>query len=108
MTDEHSFNHMDIKTNIGYAAGSICNDITASLMDSYGMLFYQNVLHIEKTDVGIIYLLGRLADGFASVLVGFLSDLNMDFRLCNAYGRRKVRQEIFQKVENNVPLNNFN
>ena len=90
MNDEHSFNHMDIKTKIGYAAGSICNDITASLMDSYGMLFYQNVLNIEKTDVGIIYFLGRLADGFASALVGLLSDLNMNIRLCNIYGRRKV------------------
>ena len=90
MASEVSANHLDNKTKIGYAAGHIFNDIAASLRTSYSLIFYQNVLKIDKDNVGMIYLFGQLADGFTSPLVGYMSDIDMDVWMCNTYGRRKT------------------
>ena len=90
MASEVSANHLDNKTKIGYAAGHIFNDIAASLRTSYSLIFYQNVLKIDKYYVGIIYLIGQFADGFTSPLVGYISDIDMDIWMCNTYGKRKT------------------
>ena len=103
MNQEISNSNLDIKTKIGYAAGHICNDITSSLLASYSLVFYQNILKIDKSLVGIIILIGQLADGFTSSTVGFLSDLHLNFWLCNKYGRRKVilKRKLSLKVKPN-------
>ena len=90
MTNEDSTNPLNVKTKIGYAAGHILNDIAVVLTSTYMMLFLQTVLGIEKTNVGIIILIGQIVDGLTSPIIGFLSDLNNDLWLCNKYGRRKV------------------
>ena len=90
MASEVSANHLDNQTKIGYAAGHIFNDIAASLQTSYSLVFHQNVLKIDKDYVGMIYLIGQLADGFTSPLVGYISDIDMDIWICNTYGRRKT------------------
>lgn len=82
-----------MKTKIGYAAGHVCNDIFASLQTTYSMLFLQNVIHLDKSNVGMIYLIGQLADGFTSPIVGYLSDLDLNIWLFKTYGRRKVKYE---------------
>ena len=90
MANDVAVNRLTIGTKIGFATGHIFNDIVVSFLYSYGLLFFQNVIKIEKSWVGWIYLIGQLADGFGSPTVGFLSDLNINFWLCNAYGGRKV------------------
>ena len=95
MANEASVYRLGIWTKLGYAAGHIFNDIAASILTSYSLLFFQNVIKIEKSMVGWIYLIGQLADGLASPTVGFLSDLNIDIWLCNSYGRRKVNLQLF-------------
>ena len=78
MASKASANHLDNRTKVGYAAGHIFNDIAASLQTSYSLVFHQNVLKIDKDYVGMIYLIGQLADGFTSPLVGYISDIDMD------------------------------
>ena len=94
MAIEVSAHRLSILTRLGYATGHIFNDIAASILDSYGLLFFQNVVKIEKSLVGSIFLIGQLVDGLASPTVGFLSDLNIDIWLCNSYGRRKVSLQL--------------
>ena len=94
MTEQVATTKLGLKTKIGYGAGHILNDIVAPLTFSYTLLFFQNVIKIDKANVGIIFLIGQLADGFTSPLVGYLSDLELKCLLCNSYGRRKVCQNI--------------
>ena len=90
MAYEISTNHLDNQTKIGYAAGHILNDIAVSLTTGYSLVFYQNVLEIDKEYVGMIYLIGQLADGFTSPIVGYISDFDMHIWIFNAYGKRKT------------------
>ena len=90
MINADSANHLNVKTKIGYSVGHILNDMAISLQTSYMMIFYQSVLSIEKSNAGIIYLIGQIADAFTSITVGFLSDLDINFWPFNNYWRRKV------------------
>ena len=90
MANEILANHLDNQTKIGYAAGHILNDIAVSLTQGYSLVFFQNVLQIDKDYVGLIYLIGQLADGFTSPIVGYLSDFDMQIWMCGTYGKRKT------------------
>ena len=92
MTNEVPRGHLDIKTKVGYAFGHVCNDISIAICNTYAMLFYQNVVHMEKSSVGMIYFIGQVADAFFSPIVGIVSDRDLDFWFCHTYGRRKVNQ----------------
>ena len=92
MANQATASHLDVNTKVGYGFGHICNDIFATLQASYAILFYQNVLHMEKSNAGMIYLIGQIADAFTSPIIGILSDLDLDIWLCRTYGRRKVNK----------------
>ena len=79
-----------MKTIIGYGAGHICNDIVNSVVNSYLMPFYQNVIGLQTNSVGMISLIGSLVGGISSPIIGYSSDLDADNWICNQYGRRKV------------------
>ena len=81
---------LSIKTRIGYGAGHICNDITCCIINSYLMLYFQNVIELQTSSVGLISFIAFLVGGFISPVIGFLSDLDADNWICNRYGRRKV------------------
>ena len=81
---------LSIKTRIGYGAGHICNDITCCIINSYLMLYFQNVIELQTSSVGLIAFIGISVGGFISPVIGFLSDLDADNWICNRYGRRKV------------------
>ena len=81
---------LSIKTRIGYGAGHICNDITCCIINSYLMLYFQNVIELQTSSVGLISFIAFLVGGFISPVIGFLSDLDADNLICNRYGRRKV------------------
>ena len=83
-------NDLDIKTKIGYAAGYICHGITSAINVPYCMLFYQSIINIESTNVGIIYLIGQITDGLAAPILGQIQDLDLNMWICHTYGRRKV------------------
>ena len=90
MTKDVSTNRLKGKTKIGYSLGHVLNDMTASLQTSYMMMFHQSVLGLEKSNVGIVYLIGQIFDAFTTIVVGYLSDLEINFWPFNIYGKRKV------------------
>ena len=82
--------NLSIKTKVGYGAGLVFNYIIGALMSSYSLLFYQNVVQLDKTKVGIIYWIGMSITGVSSPIVGLLSDMDSNSWMCNTFGSRKV------------------
>ena len=90
MTKDVAANRLKGKTKVGYSMGHVLNDMSASLQTSYMMMFHQSVLGLEKSNVGVVYLIGQILDAFTTIVVGYLSDLTINFLPFNIYGKRKV------------------
>ena len=78
-------------TKYGYGTGNITNDMCNALYFTYLLLFYMNVVKLTPVYAGIIMLVGQIADGIATVVVGILQDRASNFGLCIRYGKRKVK-----------------
>ena len=74
----------------GYGTGHVLNDMCASMWFTYMLLFFHNVIKLDNFYSGLIVLVGQIADGLSTVLVGVLSDKDSKFWLCVHYGKRKV------------------
>ncbi|XP_026783785.1 major facilitator superfamily domain-containing protein 12 [Pangasianodon hypophthalmus] len=69
-----------------YAVGHVLNDLCASMWFTYLLLYYQSVLSFRDSNAGLLLLVGQIADGIATPLVGYESDRT---RGCGSYGKRK-------------------
>ena len=74
----------------GYGTGHVLNDMCASMWFTYMLLFFHNVIKLDNFYSGLIVLVGQIADGLSTVLVGVLSDKDSKLWLCVHYGKRKV------------------
>ena len=79
---------------LGYGTGHILNDMCASMWFTYMLLFFHNVIQLSNTNAGLIVLIGQIADGISTVLVGVLSDIDYDIWIYIKYGKRKVTSTI--------------
>ena len=75
---------------LGYGTGHILNDMCASMWFTYMLLFFHNVIQLSNTNAGLIVLIGQIADGISTVLVGVLSDIDYNIWIYIKYGKRKV------------------
>jgi len=80
---------MNRATKYGYGTGHIMNDMCASLWFTYLLLYYEKVINLGAVYAGIILLVGQIADGIATIVVGILSDRETNLRVCLNYGKRK-------------------
>uniref|UniRef100_A0A2P2ICJ4 Major facilitator superfamily domain-containing protein 12-like n=1 Tax=Hirondellea gigas TaxID=1518452 RepID=A0A2P2ICJ4_9CRUS len=96
---EHEFNKCQAELNgprmsnlekFCYGVGHVYNDMCASMWFSYLLIFYEKVLLFDATAAGAILLVGQLADGFSTPIVGMLSDMENKIPICGRYGRRKI------------------
>ncbi|KAF5898145.1 major facilitator superfamily domain-containing protein 12, partial [Clarias magur] len=69
-----------------YAVGHVLNDLCASMWFTYLLLYYQSVLSFRDSTAGLLLLVGQIADGVATPLIGYESDRTPG---CGAYGKRK-------------------
>lgn len=65
------------------------NDLTASMWFSYLLVFFHYVLNFTSSFCGILLLIGQIADGIATPIIGILSDKGAGHWLCR-YGHRKT------------------
>ncbi|XP_059847069.1 major facilitator superfamily domain-containing protein 12a isoform X1 [Hypanus sabinus] len=72
---------------LSYAVGHFLNDLCASMWFTYLLVFYHSVLAINNYNAGILLLIGQIADGFCTPLIGYESDRT---RGCGDYGKRKT------------------
>ncbi|XP_078141609.1 major facilitator superfamily domain-containing protein 12 isoform X2 [Centroberyx gerrardi] len=72
---------------ICYAAGHFLNDLCASLWFTYLLVYYHSVLGFQSTYAGVVLLIGQIADGVCTPLIGYESDRTSGFL---GYGKRKT------------------
>ena len=82
---------LGLRTRLGYSAGHVLSDMISSLLPSYGLLFYQNVIQLEVTFTGLIFLIAQIADSLSTILVGIFSDVDVNCWIYKNYGKRKAR-----------------
>ncbi|KAK7075195.1 Major facilitator superfamily domain-containing protein 12 [Halocaridina rubra] len=73
-----------------YGVGHVMNDLCAAMWFSYILLFYSKVLEFDASMAGVVMLVGQLADGLSTPVVGILADKENKIPICARYGRRKV------------------
>jgi len=78
------------RKKLGYGLGHVLNDLCASMWFTYLLLFYHKVLEFDNNYAGVVLLVGQVADGLSTTIVGFLSDKPATLWLCARYGRRKA------------------
>ncbi|KAK1786298.1 hypothetical protein P4O66_017999 [Electrophorus voltai] len=71
---------------LGYAVGHFLNDLCASMWFTYLLVFYHSVLGFKNTYAGVLLLVGQIADGVCTPLIGYESDRTSG---CGSYGKRK-------------------
>ncbi|XP_059196642.1 major facilitator superfamily domain containing 12b [Centropristis striata] len=68
-----------------YASGHFLNDLCASMWFTYLLVYLHSVLGFQSTYAGVMLLIGQIADGICTPLVGYESD-----RAPCKYGKRKT------------------
>ncbi|XP_068563668.1 major facilitator superfamily domain containing 12b [Cebidichthys violaceus] len=68
-----------------YAVGHFLNDLCGAMWFAYLLVYLHSVLGFHSTNAGVMLLLGQIADGVFTPLVGYGSD-----RTVCVYGKRKT------------------
>ena len=63
-----------IKDKVGYMFGNVANDLTFIFASMFLMVFYTDVLQINATLVGTMFLLARIIDAFTDTIMGRIAD----------------------------------
>lgn len=72
---------------LSYAVGHFLNDLCASMWFTYLLVYYHSVLGFQNTYAGVLLLVGQIADGVCTPLIGYESDRTPG---CGSYGKRKT------------------
>lgn len=72
---------------LSYSVGHFLNDLCASMWFTYLLVFYHDVLGFKNTYAGVLLLVGQIADGICTPLIGYESDRTPG---CGNYGKRKT------------------
>ncbi|XP_054452421.1 major facilitator superfamily domain-containing protein 12a [Anoplopoma fimbria] len=78
---------LPVLKKLSYAVGHFLNDLCASMWFTYLLVFYHSVLGFENTNAGVMLLVGQIADGICTPLIGYESDRTPG---CGNYGKRKT------------------
>ncbi|KAI5099344.1 major facilitator superfamily domain-containing protein 12-like isoform X2 [Silurus meridionalis] len=70
-----------------YAVGHFLNDLCASMWFTYLLVYYHSVLGFQNSYAGVLLLVGQIADGVCTPLIGYESDRTAG---CRNYGKRKT------------------
>ncbi|XP_053317968.1 major facilitator superfamily domain-containing protein 12 isoform X2 [Spea bombifrons] len=77
---------LPICQRLSYATGHFLNDLCASMWFTYFLVYFHSVLGFNSFNAGVLLLVGQVADGICTPLVGYESDRRVG---CLSYGRRK-------------------
>ncbi|KAM3865912.1 major facilitator superfamily domain-containing protein 12-like [Diretmus argenteus] len=78
---------LSVLGKLSYAVGHFLNDLCASMWFTYLLVFYHSVLGLKNTNAGVLLLVGQIADGICTPLIGYESDRTPG---CGNYGKRKT------------------
>lgn len=89
-SDDLKKSSMPWMTKLSFGVGHVFNDLCASMWFTYLLIFYEKVLLFDSTVAGLVLLVGQIADGVSTPIVGIFSDKQNKIPICARYGRRKV------------------
>jgi len=75
---------------LAYGTGHVLNDLTATFWFTYLLIFFHEVLGFSNSMAGWVMVVGQLADGCATVFIGYFQDKGEDMWLCRVWNKRKV------------------
>ncbi|XP_018551220.1 major facilitator superfamily domain-containing protein 12 [Lates calcarifer] len=78
---------LSVCKRVCYAAGHFLNDLCASMWFTYLLVYLHSVLGFQSTYAGVMLLIGQIADGVCTPLVGYESDRTQGVL---RYGKRKT------------------
>lgn len=78
---------LHICRRLSYAVGHFLNDLCASMWFTYLLVYYHSVLGFRNTYAGVLLLVGQIADGVCTPIIGYESDRTAG---CGTYGKRKT------------------
>lgn len=77
---------LSVVKRLSYAVGHFLNDLCASMWFTYLLVYYHSVLGFHNSYAGVLLLVGQIADGVCTPLIGYESDRTAG---CFGYGKRK-------------------
>ncbi|XP_028908628.1 major facilitator superfamily domain-containing protein 12 isoform X4 [Ornithorhynchus anatinus] len=77
---------LPVLARLGYSIGHFLNDLCASMWFTYLLVYLHSVLGYTSGGAGVLLLVGQVADGICTPLIGYESDQSGG---CGRYGRRK-------------------
>lgn len=78
---------LSVLQRVCYAVGHFLNDLCASMWFTYLLVYFHSVLGFQSTYAGVLLLIGQIADGVCTPLVGYESDRTAGLL---GYGKRKT------------------
>ncbi|CAL4108311.1 unnamed protein product, partial [Meganyctiphanes norvegica] len=90
MTEIRDKSGMKWHVKLAYGVGHFFNDLCASMWFTYLLVFFDDVMELGGIAAGILLLVGQLADGMATPIVGMLCDRKINNAFVAKYGRRKI------------------
>ncbi|KAL7832334.1 hypothetical protein AOLI_G00298820 [Acnodon oligacanthus] len=87
MSESESESALPLCKRLSYAVGHFLNDLCASMWFTYLLVFYHSVLGFQNSYAGVLLLVGQVADGVCTPLIGYESDRTAG---CGTYGKRKT------------------
>lgn len=79
---------LSLAARLSYAVGHFLNDLCASMWFTYLLLYLHSVRAYSSRGAGVLLLLGQVADGLCTPLVGYEADRAAG--CCAGYGPRKA------------------
>ncbi|KAK2087030.1 Major facilitator super domain-containing protein 12 [Saguinus oedipus] len=79
---------LSLVARLSYAVGHFLNDLCASMWFTYLLLYLHSVRAYSSRGAGLLLLLGQVADGLCTPLVGYEADRAAG--CCARYGPRKA------------------
>ncbi|CAN0260560.1 unnamed protein product [Lampetra planeri] len=70
----HAPQPLPLLAKLAYGSGHFLNDVSASLGFTYSLAFLHGVAGIGSDGAGLLVLLGQVADGLVTPLVGIAAD----------------------------------
>ena len=86
---EDNFAKLNLFTVFSFGFGHIQNDLYGTMWFGYMLIYYTMVLELSNEAAGMLMMIGQIADGIGTILVGYLITRSKHFWFNRKYGNKK-------------------
>lgn len=77
---------MQCRHRMAFAVGHFLNDLCSAVWFTYTLVFFQGVINLSTVTAGALILIGQIADGLSTPLIGYLCDKSQTAAFHNRAG----------------------